>query len=70
MTLEMERKTWTADTRTDAGFCLTLELLREEERQVRLVEAHGQEEGLVAVVGVLGAVVEPVDGEVGDGGVL
>ena len=70
MTLEMERKTWTADTRTDGGFCLTLELLGEEERQVWLVEAHGQEEGLVAVVGVLGAVVEPVDGEVGDVGVL
>ena len=34
------------------------------------MESHGQEEGLVAVVGVLGAVVEPVDGEVGDGGVL
>jgi len=66
----MERKTWTADNRTDAGFWLTLELLGEEKRQVRLVEAHGQEEGLLAVVGVLGAVVEPVDGEVGDGGVL
>ena len=46
---------------------LTEILLREDPGKVGLVEADGQEEGLVAVVGV---VPEKVDGVVSDGRVL